>query len=103
MNYINDRVASFYSLYNKKNTIILMKIVMEKPITCSASDKAKINAVMNAVEDLMKKQTALECRKNIWETIRELQDSYPDCHDYIDNLYNELVKKYKIDFFKEIR
>lgn len=80
-----------------------MKIVMEKPITCSASDKAKINAVMNAVEDLMKKQTASECRKVVWETIRELQDSYPDCHDYIYNLYKELVKKYKIDFFEEIR
>ena len=70
---------------------------------CSTSEKEYIDKQMEAVEEIMKKQSGTECRKNVWETVNKLMEKYPCCVDYIDNLYNGFVKKNKIDFFEDIK
>ena len=62
-----------------------------------------IDRRMAAVEAIMQQQKAEECRKNVWETVNGLKENFPDNVDYIDSIYNKLVKKYNIDFFECIR
>jgi len=62
-----------------------------------------IDRRMAAVEAIMQQQKAEECRKNVWETVNGLKENFPDNVDYIDSIYNKLVKKYDIDFFECIR
>ena len=62
-----------------------------------------IDRCMAAVEEIIKQQTGEECRRNVWETVSGLKEKFPDNVDYIDKIFNELVKKYNIDFFECIR
>ena len=62
-----------------------------------------IDRRMAAVEEIMQQQTVEECRRNVWETVSGLKEKFPDNVDYIDSMYNKLVKKYNIDFFECIR
>lgn len=65
--------------------------------------KDYIDKRMSAVEEIMKKHTGAECRKNVWETISNLKEDYPCYIDYIDIIYKELVERYNTDFFEDIR
>ena len=62
-----------------------------------------IDRRMAAVEEIMQQQIGEKCRKNVWETISGLKEQFPDNVDYIDSMYNKLVKKYNMDFFECIR
>lgn len=65
--------------------------------------KDYIDRRMAAVEEIMKKQTGEECRRNVWETVFKLKKGYSSYSDYIDNILDEYVRKYDTDFYESIR
>ena len=63
----------------------------------------KIDNYMSTIEDVLAKQSASECRKNVFETLGSLMAEFPSEQERINNSFKELCKKYNRDFFYEIR
>lgn len=58
---------------------------------------------MSLIKDILVTQQEEECRRNIFETIRDLRSEFPQEQERISDSFRKLCEEYNKDFFKEMK
>jgi hypothetical protein len=62
----------------------------------------EIEIQLSAIEETIASK-GIKCRKNVFEMIDLLKEYYPNYACEIQELFKEICKKHKVDFYNEIR